>query len=71
MTTVAEVAAFTDELRAEHPDWRKGQSAFNALELLAPDCAESVRGMLIDPFYRDNELPAFWRHVANWFGEDS
>ena len=44
----------------EHPSWRLGQAAFNALHTYAPDVAEQVRGVFAaDPFYRDEQIGPF------------
>lgn len=50
------------------PDWRAGQYAFNTLRDLRPDLAERVRGTALDPFHRDDVLPAFLRYVARHWG---
>lgn len=51
----------------EHPDWRRGQIAFNTLNQFRPDLAAGIRTTGLDPFYRDEVLPEFWVWVAeNW-----
>lgn len=43
---------------------RLGQHAFNMLYYANPKIADRIRGnYAIDPFYRDEYLPAFWRAV--------
>lgn len=53
------------ELNRTHPDWRYGQSLFNALQMMDPPLAEKVRGTDADPFYRDdqNRVSAFAQAV--------
>ncbi len=49
---------------ARKPDaWREGQAAFNALYGLAPGLADSIRGEDIDPYHRDERLPAFYAWI--------
>lgn len=45
---------------ADHPEWRRGQAAFNALYAVAPDMGDAVRGSCVDPFHRDERLREFW-----------
>ena len=54
--------------RTERPkDWRHGQFAFNMLYSWRPVLADKIRTTEIDPFYRDDRLPAFWEYViAHW-----
>lgn len=40
------------------PQWRTGQSLFNALYHIRPDLADRLRGGPLDPFYRDNDVEA-------------
>lgn len=42
---------------------RVGQHYFNSLGFHRPDIAEVVRGSTFDPFYNDNNLPAFFDEV--------
>lgn len=51
---------------ASHPiaGLREGQRAFNLLVVMHPTLAEKVRGSMIDPFYQDERLPAFFEFVA-------
>jgi hypothetical protein len=51
------------------PGWRAGQWYFNALADVRPDLAERVRGTALDPFHRDDLLPAFLRYVARHWNE--
>ena len=41
-------------MQAKHKDWRFGQCLFNALDMLNPQLADSVRGTDKDPFYGNN-----------------
>lgn len=52
------------------PDWRAGQYAFNALLDVRPDLTERVRGTALDPFHRDDLLPAFLRFAARHWNDD-
>lgn len=40
------------QLSEINPDWRIGQSMFNALYHIRPDLADRLRGGELDPFYR-------------------
>jgi hypothetical protein len=42
-----------------HPEWRVGQTFFNVLYDLRPDCANAIRGTALDPFHRDRVLASF------------
>ena len=47
--------------------WRRGQYAFNLLHSMKPKLAELVRATPIDPFHRDERIPAFLEFVqAHW-----
>lgn len=50
-----------------HPTWRKGQAYFNTLYFVNPQLADKVRGTLLDPFYKDDNIRAFmdWL-INNW-----
>lgn len=56
------VASYMDHPATSH--WRTGQKAFNLLSRVRPDIAELVRGSDMDPFHRDDRLPAFYDFVA-------
>lgn len=46
---------------------RAGQWYFNLLDVARPDLADRVRGTALDPFHRDDRLPAFLAWLAdNW-----
>lgn len=49
------------------PAWRVGQTHFNVLWQLRPDLADAARGTQLDPFHRDDRVPAFLRWLRdNW-----
>jgi len=54
---------------------RAGQSAFNALWAWRPDIARLVTGTDADPYYNDEQLPAFFHRVTELLaaepGEDT
>jgi hypothetical protein len=39
-----------------HPEWRSGQSLFNAIESLRPDLADKIRSTTSDPFYSNESI---------------
>ena len=39
---------------------RAGQAAFSVLYQTRPDLANAINSTELDPFYRDERLPAFW-----------
>lgn len=47
---------------------RPGQHAYNVLDIMHPDLAARVNGSShLDPFYNDDNLPAFFAYVVeNW-----
>lgn len=58
------MAKFRQNL-ADHPDWRKGQSLFNAVAECWPFAAEQIRGRRdLDPFYRDELVGECTRYLA-------
>lgn len=59
------VAKYVETVR-DMQNIRAGQWAFNLLHDVRPDIANSyVRSFYgIDPFYRDDCLPRFWKEVA-------
>jgi hypothetical protein len=65
--TLNELIAYTARYRREHPEQRIGQAAFNAVCKVEPEVANLVRATDLDPFYRDERLPAFWAEVAGFF----
>lgn len=60
-TLRSDVMRLATQLIRENPDLRDGQAAFNALRILRPSLADSIRGTLTaDPFYDDARLDTFW-----------
>jgi hypothetical protein len=51
-----EYCGYTQDL---NPEWRRGQTHFNALYKLNPGLADYIRGTAIDPFYRDDAIQSF------------
>jgi hypothetical protein len=51
---------------ARNKEWRAGQALFNAISLVAPELANEIRGTELDPFYRNDKIPACvaWLKVA-------
>ena len=47
-------------------DWRIGQTFFNTLNQMDPECADMIRGGPFDPFYDDSKIPAFLLEVFGW-----
>jgi hypothetical protein len=41
-------------LQRKNTNWRRGQSFFNALFIMFPEVAESIRATEYDPFYNDD-----------------
>lgn len=49
------------------PEQREGQAYFNALYMVRPELANSVRAGYLDPFYRDEKLSEFSSYLLeNW-----
>lgn len=48
-----------------HPSWRLGQTYFNVLYDMRPVLADQIRTTDLDPFYRNERLPAFCKWVAS------
>lgn len=42
-----------------NPEWRFGQACFNSLALMEPETAHLITSTDKDPFYRNENLPAF------------
>ena len=63
--TYTEFLSAVRTLRAGNPDWRQGQTYFNALHRVRPDLAEKVRGSELDPFHSDDRIPGFLTFVSN------
>jgi hypothetical protein len=55
----AQVEALAGIDRKANPRIRLGQSLFNALYVINPVLADSIRAKDLDPFYKDEYVPAF------------
>lgn len=59
--------ALVNRMKAEHPEWRAGQTYFNVLRDTRPDLSEKIRTTGLDPFHDDRNIVAFMAWVAeNW-----
>jgi len=61
---VEKIHAAAFRLRREHPEYRRGQSYFNAAHDLYPDLASPLAGTDVDCYYIDANVDAFLRAVA-------
>lgn len=48
-----ELLELIDKLLKENPNWRVGQTIFNAIMILDSDLANKIRGTRLDPYYKD------------------
>lgn len=48
-----------------NPRWRLGQAHFNVLREMRPDLAQVFVGSSVDPFNRDDRIPAFLEAVLD------
>jgi hypothetical protein len=62
-----EYMKLVNELKNAYPEWRMGQTFFNALQEIDEELADSVRGREADPFYQDEKIPEFLGVVATFF----
>lgn len=61
--TIEDLRAYVGALREDFPEWRAGQTWFNALHRACPELAERIRGRAgLDPFYTDDNL----RPLQSW-----
>jgi hypothetical protein len=49
--------------RLLHPEWRLGQAYFNFLAQDYPELAKEIAGTDIDPFYVDDRINDFLKHI--------
>lgn len=42
-----------------HPEWRRGQTAYNVLRRWRPELTDQVLFTPLDPFYQDDRLQLF------------
>lgn len=55
----------------QHPEWRRGQSLFNALSAVRPELAEKLWAQGPDPFYLDDRLDEALLWIdQHWKDED-
>jgi len=52
-------------LQEKYPEWREGQSFFNALNLLVPEVANEIRGTEYDPYHVNNRLVKCMEYIAS------
>lgn len=57
---------FNKRLDDRPVELRRGQAAFNLMEDLQPEFAESIRGTEIDPYYDDGKLDSFFGAAQAW-----
>ena len=57
---------FNKRLDGRPEELRRGQFAFNLMEDLQPEFAESIRGTELDPFYDDGKLDNFFGAAHAW-----
>jgi len=67
--TFEEYCVVAEESYRKYPNYRRGQSYFNVLYDCKPALADTIRGGVNDPFYRDEILPKFLTHVADLWEE--
>ena len=63
MSIVGRLRAQYNRDRAAHPEWRDGQTWFNALLLVDAPTAERIRTTKSGPYYTDARIPAFLERV--------
>ena len=62
-----EYEAAVEYAHGQHPEWRRGQTAFNVLMVNRPDLSETVRATSLDPFHDDGKIEAFFGWAkGNW-----
>jgi hypothetical protein len=52
-----------EDARLSYPEWREGQTLFNVACDLDRLTLDQVRGTDLDPFYRDERIPAFTAYL--------
>lgn len=67
--TYDEFEVLVEKWREWHKDERFGQSWFNCLSRVHPALAEEIRTTPIDPFHRDERLPAARAFVSKHWEE--
>lgn len=67
INTLDEFLAYVDELRDIFPEWRRGQTFFNALDRIRPELSDAIRGTDADPYYDNARMLPFMEWlVQNW-----
>lgn len=61
--TFYEWLAMVPHYHRANPEWRAGQTYFNALHETRPDLSHAVRATSIDPFHHNDRIPAFREFV--------
>ena len=63
MITFAEYQSAVVRMQRRHPEWRRGQTAYNVLRKLRPDLVDEVLFTPLDPFSQDERLEAFLSYI--------
>lgn len=53
---VETVRKFAKRMHIDNPQYRQGQSFFNALYVMHPEVADNIRGSTVDPYYKDDNI---------------
>ena len=53
---ISDVVELANDMQLKHEDYRWGQAFFNALYMLFPDVANSIRATDKDPFYNNDKV---------------
>lgn len=53
---VETVKKFARRMQTINPQYRAGQSFFNALYIMHPEIADNIRGSTVDPYYQDDNM---------------
>jgi hypothetical protein len=61
--TFAEYQSAVVRMQRRHPEWRRGQTAYNVLRRLRPDLVDEVLFTPLDPFSQDERLEAFLSYI--------
>lgn len=60
-----------EKVHRKNPEWRRGQAYFNTLYAVRPDIANMIVSTGVDPFYRDDWIPAFLDVVHFYMNEEN
>jgi hypothetical protein len=61
--TFAEYQSAVVRMQRRHPEWRRGQTAYNVLRRLRHDLVDEVLFTPLDPFSQDERLEAFLSYI--------